>query len=299
VVSGLHVPWAVGGPRINAAGKLEDFPGEWPTVPVHALRLWDTRTAWLHLQPTPDQWTFAHLDDHLAKAAANGVVDITLVLWGTPRWAASGESPQDAPWLGPGSAWPPSDLADWDAYVSTVVDRYAGRIGAYEIGNEPNLRAFWQGTPTALAEMTARAARIIRARDPKARILAPAVSLADSRGLSSASRFWRALAKAGADLDVATFNWYPRVADPRQIAPLSRAVREGMIRAGMPRLPMWVTEAGFRRAGATRISTLIPRTLTAAQGTGVRRMYWYAWTDLPLGPLLPLHTGTRLAMGLT
>ena len=297
-MSGLHVPWAVGGPRFNEAGQVVDFPGEWPTVPVHALRLWDTRTAWLHLQPARDLWVFAHLDEHLAKAAANGVTDITLVLWGTPRWAASGESPQDAPRLGPGSAWPPSDMADWDASVTTVVSRYAGRIRAYEIGNEPNLRAFWQGTPTVLAEMTARAARIIRAQDPQARILAPAVSLADQRGLTAASRFWRALAKAGADLDVATFHWYPRVADPTQIAPLAQAVRQGMIDAGMPRLPMWVTEAGFRR-GATRISTLIPRTLAAAQGTGVRRVYWYAWTDLPLGPLLPLYTGTRLARGLT
>jgi hypothetical protein len=75
---GVHIPWAIGGDRIERDGTGINHPGEWPDFEVDAIRLWDTRTAWLNPE-----------------------------LWGTPVWAAQTLSGSDAAWLGPGSASPP------------------------------------------------------------------------------------------------------------------------------------------------------------------------------------------------
>jgi hypothetical protein len=64
---GLHVPWAVGGPRIERTGRLNDFPGEWPDIPFASVRLWDTRTAWLNVEPAQDQWDFEMLDANVGN----------------------------------------------------------------------------------------------------------------------------------------------------------------------------------------------------------------------------------------
>ncbi|MFA7324787.1 MAG: hypothetical protein WC005_10570, partial [Candidatus Nanopelagicales bacterium] len=64
VLTGLTIPWAAGGLRYNAVGKLEDFAGEWPSADVKAVRFWDTRTAWLNIEPAQDQWEFSHLDEN-------------------------------------------------------------------------------------------------------------------------------------------------------------------------------------------------------------------------------------------
>ena len=80
--------------------------GEWPDIPMASVRLWDTRTAWLHVEPAQDQWAFEMLDANIDMAMGHGVTDTTLVLWGTPGWAAESLSADDAPWLGPGVSGP-------------------------------------------------------------------------------------------------------------------------------------------------------------------------------------------------
>ena len=49
---GVHIPWAIGGDRIERDGTRINHPGEWPDFEVDAIRLWDTRTAWLN----PELW---------------------------------------------------------------------------------------------------------------------------------------------------------------------------------------------------------------------------------------------------
>jgi hypothetical protein len=298
---GMHVPWAAGGLRFDAAGQLEDFAGEWPDLPVRSLRLWDTRTAWLNLQPARDLWDFTHLDTHLDIARRNGVEHVTLVLWGTPRWAARDTAATDAPWLGPGSAAMPANIADWDAYVRAVATRYAGRIDAYEVGNEPNLVMFNRGTPAELAELVTRAARVIREADPAARIVAPAPVFTDASEVRAAREWWTALAGAGADVDAASFHWYPSELQPGRLRALTREVRSGLAAAGLPPMPLWLTEVSYAQqyaATPARVAALAARTHRAAAAAGLERVYWYAWSSLPIGNLVPLAAGSPMALGL-
>ena len=57
--------------------------------------------------------------------------------------------------------------------MRAVVTRYAGRIQAYELWNEPNDTHFYQGSLATLVTMTQRAHNIIRSIDANATILTP------------------------------------------------------------------------------------------------------------------------------
>jgi hypothetical protein len=301
-VTGLTIPWAVGGERIRRDGTKGNDPGEWPPFPVQATRLWDARTTWLHLEPADDQWEWTTLDAHLAKAEQEGVDDVTLVLASTPRWAAVRTTKDDAPWLGPGSASPPRDIKQWREYVRTVAQRYAGRIDAYEIGNEPNLATFWNGTPEQYAELVAVAAEEIRRADPDATIAVNAGLVRRANDLPALAT-WLGPAlqqvgsavagSAGADVDVVTVHVYPSVAQVDGVIDLLVATRQELTRIAA--LPAWVTEMNVRDGSALppaeqrRVVADLPRAVEAA---GFDRAYWYAWTDLGPESLIQFAPGT-------
>ena len=290
-VTGLTIPWAVGGERIRRDGTKGNDPGEWPPFPVAATRLWDARTTWLHLEPADDQWSWTTLDAHLAKAEQEGVDDVTLVLGGTPRWAAVRTSPDDAPWLGPGSASPPRDLEQWREYVRTVAARYVGRIDAYEIGNEPNLATFWNGTPSQFAELVTVAAEEIRAADPQATVAVNAGLVRRPDDLTALATW---LTPAVADLaDVVTVHVYPSVPQVGRVIDLLVATRQ-QLRAITDR-PAWVTEVNVRDGSSLppdeqqRVVADLP---TAIEAAGFDRAYWYAWTDLGPRRLIQFAPGS-------
>jgi hypothetical protein len=296
-IVGLHVPWAVGGPRIERDGTLRQHPGEWPNIPVRSLRLWDTRTAWLNIEPAQDQWEFAQLDAEIAIAHAHGVSDITLVLWGTPVWAASSLDADDAGWLGPGAAAPPRSLADWGDFVAKVSERYRGVMTAYEIGNEPDDRKFWRGTPQQFAEMVSIAAQTIRAMDPAVTVVAPAalISMSSKQPAAIGPPAW------SANVDALAFHWYPRTnVAPSQLRRVVMRLRAQARGVGLGGLPLWLTEVNYRgaRVGARRQYDLVAQTNVQARSLGLKRVYWYAWTDLGPPELLPIQPGTPAALAL-
>ncbi len=68
---------------------------------------------------------------------------------------------------------PGEDWAEWGNYRRIDAELYAGRIDAYEIGNEPNLREEWGGNPdpAAYARLLEIAYREIKSADPNALIV--------------------------------------------------------------------------------------------------------------------------------
>jgi hypothetical protein len=297
-VSGLTVPWAVGGERIRRDGTKGNDPGEWPDFPVQATRLWDARTTWLHLEPADDQWEWTTLDAHLAKAEQEGVDDVTLVLAATPRWAAVRTTKDDAPWLGPGSASPPRAIGQWREYVRTVSERYAGRIDVYEIGNEPNLATFWNGTPAQFGELVAVAAEEIRAADPEATIAVNGGVVRRADGLPDLAT-WLGPAVERADVDVVTVHVYPSVARVDGVIDLLVATRKKI--AGLSDRPAWVTELNVLDGSSLppdEQRRLVSELTTAVEAAGFDRAYWYAWTDLGPESLIQFAPGTPGAQAL-
>jgi endo-1,4-beta-mannosidase len=70
---------------------------------------------------------------------------------------------------------PPDDLVDWETFVRAVVQRYQGRLEAYELWDMGNDSRFYSGSQETLVEMTRRASQIIRAVDPNAIVVCPSM----------------------------------------------------------------------------------------------------------------------------
>lgn len=271
-------------------GLHETDPAGWDQLPAEVthLRLWDVGVHWaaIHTAPRTYDWT---LLDSLVDSAAGR--HLTYVIAGCPRWAAKHpDAPHAAPWLGPGSNSMPHDLDTVNEFAWHLATRYAGRIGAYEVWNEPQLADFLHpytdAECTTLARMTQRIHRTISAVDPRALVLAASVlPRASSGGMTRARRYLNALARRGWPGDGFTTHLYPEPGHgaPRWASMLTDVT--ATLRAlGAPRRRLWVTE--------TAIGLLAPPTTPEQDETAVRGIYrrargipvfWYAANRPDLG----------------
>jgi hypothetical protein len=188
------------------------------------------------------------------------------------------------------SAHPPADnaepanLDDWRTYVRTVVSRYKGRIEAYEIWNEPNLRDFWTGTLDQMLTLTKEASQIIHSVDPKALVVSPSATA--DYGIPWLSEF---LNKGGGQyVDVIGYHFYlnPQ-ATPEELPPFIQKVRLIISGNDLADKPLWNTESGWQKP--TRIDSeemaagFLARAYILAWAAGVQRFYWYAWDNRAMG----------------
>jgi Cellulase (glycosyl hydrolase family 5) len=76
--------------------------------------------------------------DELTRNAQRLGVEVLISIWGTPRWANRGETPNHAP----------SDPYDLEDFAHALADRYSGRhpgypsVRLFSVWNEPNLEQF-------------------------------------------------------------------------------------------------------------------------------------------------------------
>jgi Glycosyl hydrolase catalytic core len=87
--------------------------------------------------PFDPAYNFDDLDALVQNAAARNI-QLLITIWGTPRWANGGRTPNYAP----------SRPADLTQFAQALADRYSGRypglpyVGRYSVWNEPNLGIF-------------------------------------------------------------------------------------------------------------------------------------------------------------
>lgn len=98
---------------------------------------------------------------------------------------------------------PPDKMEDWKDYVESLVERYRGKIQAYEVWNEPNISREWGNSkPDAAAytEMLKVTYTAIKKADPQAIVisagLSPTTEISDRA--RSDSLFLREMYQAGA-----------------------------------------------------------------------------------------------------
>lgn len=126
--------------------------------------------AWRSLEPMPGQWDFSQSDrivDEIERRDLNLVARLGQVpAWAAPETVRDLESDK--------TDTPPNDLDTWENYCRTVADRYAGRIRAYQIWNEPNLAREWGDQPPdaeAYVDLLRVCSDAIRETDPEAIII--------------------------------------------------------------------------------------------------------------------------------
>jgi hypothetical protein len=278
--------------------------GAMPAFHVGAVRFWDGGTRWSEIQRERGEFDWSAAD-RLVDGAQNAGVPALFVFGGTPKWASpagpAGPYPEGTP-------APPVDLADWDTYVRTVVERYRGRIQAYELWVLANDPRFYAGSVETLVEMTRRAGEIIRSTDHDATVVCPGMGrLWDADGVEFLQRF---AALGGYNhCDVAGVKLFQQTASdpPETMLDLTDTIDRVMHEAGLqPRL--WSTgtmyeitlEHPLDEATARNYAVRFFLVGIYARKVNLERMYFYNWggTKIPivLQPVGGVPTSAALAV---
>lgn len=290
-----EIPLQYFGMHLHRAGNKT----EWPTAPFGSWRLFDSHSQWPSLELRRGEWNFS-LTDNLVSLAGKNSVELFLPLGFSPTWASS--RPAEKSLYGPGNAAEPADIAEWKRYVSTVTKRYAGKVKAYEIWNEPNLKGFYTGTKQQLIQLSEAAFRIIKQADPSAIVVSPPPTA--SYGVAWLDDYLKQ--GGGKWADIIGYHFYiSPTGPPEEIVPLVKDVRKVLSRHGQAGKPLWNTESGWYIQSAQKevpaqgkgvrsrvidqkeAAAYVVRSLIIGWACGLQRFYWYAWDNYDMGLVEP------------
>jgi polysaccharide biosynthesis protein PslG len=255
---------------------------------------------WSNVEPHPGHRAWKRYDTLVEGMARNGITPLP-VLYGTPSFAA--EERNDPPIA--------SDAAQaFGRFVTDATRRY-GRGGDFwrlhpdlpytpivmwQVWNEPNFAAYWNGRPNArqYAALLSVARTAIRAADPRGRVML--AGLPESRGGMPISRYLAALYGVRGSrklFDAVALNPYAR--DARGVVAAVKRVRRVMDAGGDTRKSIWLTELGWATAGpvspfrtslagqARRLVQSYQAALALHRRYHVDAVVWFAWRDRALG----------------
>jgi hypothetical protein len=268
----------------------------WPDgVEFGYLRLWDARVLWRQLEPSKGVWDFELLDRYVDEAGKRGV-KVLLTLGQPPQWASlrpDAHSP-----YGPGASSAPRSIDEWKNYITTLVERYKGRIHAYEVWNEVNVRHFWVGDYSTLAKLEMVTVEVVKKIDPSATVLSASIQ-------GGAFRELEAYFKAGGGryADAISYHFYAPTEEPEELQERIRMVRAIMIRYGFGEKKLWNTEFGWLipnsdggygpkpkpvtknwvKTARLEAAGFVVRAYLHALNGGIRHSFWYAWDNASMG----------------
>jgi hypothetical protein len=223
---------------------------------------------WDAIEPRKGEYDFSRYDAIVDAAVRNDFGVLAILDY-------------DVSWIHPDSKLhgtiPPGRLDDWLDFVAAVVQRYQGRIAAYEIWNEPNW-FFWKGSAEEFASLTAETAAVIRNSDAHARIIAGAFH-------RTPRRFARIMMENGAFMQVDTISFHPYASTAEKAAALTARFSRYLSSLGFAG-GFWITEVGFSTRGIYpntvsehALPSAVVKTITLLALSGSQRLVWYALTD--------------------
>ena len=161
---------------------------------------------------------------------------------------------------------PPDNVADFGDFAAAVADRYQGRIGDYQLWNEPNGNEEWglqDVNPEAYTALLCEGYHRIKEVDPDALILAAALTptlAMDGRHMNDLIFLQRMYnAGAGACFDVFSTQGYglwsgatdQRLRPTVINYPHNMLVRDMMVQNGDAAKPIWISEMGWNTVPET------------------------------------------------
>jgi hypothetical protein len=272
---------------------------------------------WSNAQPAADGVTDYGLTDRLVTLATTHHIRLLPAIWGTPDWAASNPEVTGSP---------PEHVSDYAAYLRLLVIRYGPHgtlwdehpelprrpIREWQIWNEPHFNVYWNteghrrnSWAPGYARLLRAANRAIKSVDPKATTVLAGLADYAWKHVTLLSKY-----RIQRSFDVAAVNLF--TSRPKLVMKGLRYVRHSMRRGGVPRKPIWLTEATWP-AGKGRVAVPavawqrgwyttdagMARRLRALYATAIRnrrklrlqRVYWYTWASGYHGDDLFDYTG--------
>lgn len=204
--------------------------------------------SWRNTEPRRDSFEWLDKLDRIVDAANEREIRPIITVLETPGWANGGRGP----W------YPPTRASEYGRFVGMLAERYAGRVYAWEIWNEPDIGLFWdpEPDPERYTELLLAASSTIRSADPAALVVAGGVTFGNFS-------FLQAMYDAGADGSFDALAVHPysltRAPDDESDRYLSLTgilddARAVMTANGDGNLPIWVTELGWAVIGANSVS---------------------------------------------
>ena len=128
-----------------------------------------TQVSWKLYQPEPDRFDDFRWEelDRLIEAAEKEGIKVMLSVAKAPEWSRP-TTELDGP---------PADFSNFQTFMETLATRYRGRVAAYELWNEPNLKREWNGLPlnaNTLVELIRAGASGVRLADSEAILISAA-----------------------------------------------------------------------------------------------------------------------------
>lgn len=274
------IPAGYFGMHINKWGSYNT----WPTLlSFKTLRLWDTGTRWMDIEPTKGNWNWTRFDFYVNTAQKNND-DIIYTLGMTPGWASPDSLNTSAP----------RDINDWRTYVQTVGQRYKGRIKYWEIWNETNYGGFYTGTVDQMYQMTVAAQQVLKAIDPTNVILSPNVTWV--HGNEWLDKFLQL--GGGQYVDVISWHRYTTYT-PELDLPLVDSIKSVMKQNGIDK-PIWDTEGSTTGSppSSDQAAGALARDYILQWSWGIFNFNWYGWDVGPGPPLSQPDYTTPTADGI-
>ena len=226
---------------------------------------------------TYDSWMLSHYDRAISVSRAAGQKVLMLVSQ-APTWASGSSNKQS----------PPQNPADYADFVKFLAARWAGKVEAWEVWNEPNIDRFWPTGPNAAkyTELLKAAYPAIKSADANAKVVFAGPSTNDYHFIEDA---YAAGAKGYFDV-MSTHPYscnspessYQTNGRISQFSYLGyREIRKSMLARGDDK-PIWFTEFGWstttQQCGvseATQADYLTKAFKLAAQDPYVQVAFWY------------------------
>lgn len=250
--------------------------------------------SWADVQPASADRHEWDRFDRIVDAARSRGLQVLPILTYTPPWARV-----------PGcfdEKCAPSNPEDFARFAGEAVSRYSG-ISVWEIWNEENYANFWHPQPNAdaYAHLLNATVASIRTANPTTRVLIGGLANVDSsQGGIRPADFLADLARVGAVANVDGVGiHYP---SPDTLS----SVRAVLANAGVPGLPIWITEEGAPTGGedidAVTESEQAEKVTHALTGTArepdIAALIWYTDKDFGSDPNdSESHYGLRRADG--
>ncbi|WP_375444744.1 hypothetical protein [uncultured Fibrella sp.] len=191
--------WSIGGETLDR--DYTDYQSYRTYLgPLGAKRI-RLQGGWSKCEKIKGTYDFAWLDAVIPDAASRGVAPWVELSYGNPIYEGGGEAK-----LAGHIPTSPEALAAWDNWVRAIVTRYKDQVPEWEIWNEPDLNPTHTGTE--IGQFYVRTARIVKAVQPNARLIA--LGMASVTKLEFLNEFYEVLKKENALhlIDIQTYHGY-------------------------------------------------------------------------------------------
>lgn len=253
-----------------------------------AIRSWDaTNLSWDNVNTAPGVYDWSGFDAWMSYVAGHGL-DVLYTFGRTPRWASS--NPGAPTGYGPGQCAPPTNISDWDNFVTAIVKRAAGRIKYWELWNEPQDRTEYCGSIIQMVAMAQHAYNIIKAASPDFQVITPATLYDNGAGPKWLNVYF---ADGGTSYaDIVSFHGYLNAfaEDHIQVIQDYKNVTE---KYNLQSKPLWNTESDWGNTkGPENQAAYLVKYYLMQWAQGLNRFYWYAYDNPRFGTLYSKRTLT-------